>query len=101
MFGVRCPMFPVPSPLHRFRPPRPVSVAFETIRSIAIPKAILTGTHTGEIQNTRGPFPLSGDWWEPDKYWHHLEWDIELANHQLLRLTQLPPDVWQLEGIYS
>jgi protein ImuB len=88
-------------PLHRFRPPRPVAIAAETLHGIAIPKAILTGTHTGEIRNTRGPFPLSGDWWQPNSSWRRLEWDIELSSHQLLRLAHLPSSGWQLEGIYS
>jgi protein ImuB len=61
---------------------------------------LLSGPHPGPITKRRGPYPMSGDWWNPQSVWQRLEWDIEMENHHLLRLAFLPPDQWQLEGRY-
>ncbi len=90
-----------PVPLHRFRPPLPVSVAFESKQDQPLPLAILNGEYRGEITRARGPFPQSGQWWEPTTRWQRLEWDIQLMNHQLLRLVFVPPEHWQLDGRYA
>jgi protein ImuB len=90
-----------PVPLHRFRPPLPVSVAFESRQDQPLPLAILNGEYRGEITRARGPFPQSGQWWEPTTRWQRLEWDIQLVNHQLLRLVFVPPEHWQLDGRYA
>jgi hypothetical protein len=62
--------------------------------------ALLTGPHPGRLIDARGPYPASGCWWEPAASWQRLEWDIQAADRRLLRLVLLPPDRWQLEGIY-
>ncbi len=87
-------------PLSRFRPPVEVAVAFEKDHPFPRPLALLTGPHRGRIRDTRGPFPISGHWWDPAERWQQLEWDIELESHQLLRLAHLPPSLWQLQGAY-
>jgi protein ImuB len=89
-----------PVPLHRFRPPREVAVAHELRNRKPWPLALLTGPHPGEITDRRGPFPISGDWWNPDASWQRLEWDIQLMSHHLLRLVFQTPNRWTLEGIY-
>lgn len=88
-------------PLRRFRPARAVVVAAETTGRMSIPLALLTGSHRGTILDRHGPFPASGDWWDPETSWQRVEWDIELDDHQLLRLVFLPPATWQLEGVYG
>lgn len=88
-------------PLHRFRPAREISVAYETRGNHPWPLALLNGSHSGEIIAHRGPFPASGTWWDPVNSWQRLEWDVQLASQHLLRLVFQPPDRWQLEGIYS
>lgn len=88
-------------PLRRYRPAQPVVVASETHGRLTTPLALLTGPHRGPIHDRNGPFPSSGDWWEPATSWRRVEWDIELADHQLLRLAFLPPDCWQVEGLYG
>jgi len=90
-----------PVPLQRFRPPQPVSVAFESKQEQPRPLAILSGGYRGEISHCRGPFPQSGQWWEPITRWQRLEWDIQLVNQQLLRLVFVPPEHWQLDGRYA
>ncbi|MDB0056534.1 hypothetical protein N9F36_05480, partial [Akkermansiaceae bacterium] len=63
------------------------------------PLALLTGPHQGTIREARGPFPLSGSWWEAA--WQQSEWDIELPKNLLLQLTHTPPHDWHLTGIYG
>lgn len=89
-----------PVPLQRYRPPHPVAVAHEWAGRRPVPLALLTGPHPGEVIDRRGPFPVSGAWWEPSEAWQRLEWDVQVASRHLLRLVFEMPDRWQLEGIY-
>jgi protein ImuB len=89
-----------PLPLRRFRPPLNVAVASSGSRARPQPLALLTGPHAGAIARARGPFPLSGAWWDSGASWRRLEWDIELENRHLFRLVLIPPDQWQLDGAY-
>jgi protein ImuB len=89
-----------PLPMRRYRPSKFVSVAYDQEGDAPRPLALLTGPYPGQIVNRHGPFPMSGHWWDATASWHRLEWDIELANHQLMRLAYIPPDRWQLEGVY-
>jgi protein ImuB len=89
-----------PVPLHRFRPAREISVAYETRGRQPWPLALLNGPHPGEIIARRGPFPASGSWWEPVDAWQRLEWDLQLATGHLIRLVFQTPDRWQVEGVY-
>lgn len=89
-------------PLRRFRPPLAVAVAFEAGEDkFPRPLALLSGPHCGEILERRGPFPTSGESWNPDAAWSRLEWDIRLATPPLLRLVHQRGDRWQLDGVYS
>lgn len=87
-------------PLHRYRPPCPVAVASEARAGRPWPLALLSGPHPGRIVDWRGPFPVSGAWWEPAAAWQRLEWDIQLDSRHLLRLIYQTPERWQVEGIY-
>jgi len=88
-------------PLRRFRPPITVVVAAEPSGCLPRPLALLSGPQRGRISHHRGPFPLSGAWWEPAEAWQRAEWDIETDTGHLLRLAFLPPDRWLLEGEYG
>ncbi|WP_193211925.1 DNA polymerase Y family protein [Luteolibacter marinus] len=87
-----------PVPLRRFRPPYEVTVAFEAGPR---PLALLSGPFRGEILEQRGPFRQSGDWWDPERSWQRMEWDVRLAGVKLLRLAYLPPERWEVEGEYE
>ncbi len=91
---------PSPLPLRRFRPPLEVAVASSTGGNRR-PLALLTGPHPGAITGLRGPFLLSGDWWNPGGKWRRIEWDVEMENRHLFRLVLLPPDRWLLDGVYA
>lgn len=88
-------------PLFRYRPPRNVIVAHEIRSHRPWPLAILSGPHAGQILDCRGPFSASGSWWNPERSWQHLEWDIQLENGRLMRLMCHPGDRWQLAGSYG
>lgn len=88
-------------PLSRYRPPVEIAVAFENARPHPVPLALLTGPHRGRITRRHGPFPLSGQWWNPSQKWQQLEWDVRLESRHLLRLSHTPPDRWHLEGAYA
>jgi protein ImuB len=90
-----------PVPLHRFRPPREIAVAYESHDRQPWPLALLNGPHPGEIIDRRGPFPASGTWWDPAGTWQRLEWDVQLASRHLLRLVFQTPDRWLLDGVYG
>lgn len=88
-------------PLRRFRPPLEIAVAFESPPDKhPRPLALLTGPYRGEVLERRGPFPTSGDGWEPDRSWQRLEWDIRMDQAPLLRLVYQPVDRWLLDGAY-
>ena len=86
-------------PLKRQRPPISINVASEKRGRHQHPLAVLTGPHQGQIRSVRGPFPLSGSWWESS--WQHAQWDIELDDALLLQLSFTPPRKWHLLGIYA
>lgn len=88
-------------PLSRFRPPVGIAVAWERDGRHPRPLALLSGPHRGRITGLHGPFPLSGDWWDPSRRWQQLEWDLQLDSGQLLRLAHHPPETWNLEGSYG
>ena len=87
-------------PLKRYRPPLPIHVATEPGNRFPHPLALLTGPHPGSISAVHGPFPLSGHWWDPSERWQRIEWDIQLTDRTLLRLSHQPP-AWFLEGVYG
>lgn len=86
-------------PLSRLRPPVTISVMSEKRGRFQYPLAILTGPHRGRITKTAGPYPLSGTWW--DRTWQEIQWDVELPQNRLLRLTHTPPTTWHLTGLYA
>lgn len=88
-------------PLRRFRPACQVAVASDADPRQPRPLAVLTGPYRGEILESRGPFKHSGHWWDPQSQWRRLEWDVRLANQNLLRLAYLPPDQWLIDGLYQ
>ncbi len=88
-------------PLRRFRPPLEIAVASDSPPGRhPRPLALLTGPWPGQVLEQRGPFPSSGQLWQPDLAWHRLEWDIRIDHAPLLRLTYQPTNRWHLDGSY-
>ena len=97
----KVPELPRPTllPLCRRRPPLLVKIVAEKDGDFLRPLALLTGPHQGPVKQARGPFPLSGNWWE--RSWRQAQWDIEMDNSLLLQLIHSPPDRWELTGTYG
>jgi protein ImuB len=53
----------------------------------------------GKIIHERGPYFLSGNWWE-EKSWAHAEWDLQLQNGELVRCHE-SEGTWKVDGIYD
>lgn len=96
------PMAPAPVhaplglPLRRFRPPLPVKLEI-TGRQ---PTYVWTEQFHGAIIESRGPWPSSGNWWQDDRAWSRMEWDIALAEGGLYRLS-LVGEIFFIEGEYD
>jgi hypothetical protein len=53
----------------------------------------------GKIINERGPYFLSGNWWD-EKSWACAEWDLQLQSGELLRCHE-SEGTWKVDGIYD
>lgn len=99
---IKNPTFYAPTgnlPMARFRPPIRVEVLSEQRGHLHHPLAILTGPCRGEVLRLKGPFPISGNWWENG--WQEMQWDVEIAKNQILRLSQVAEKSWVLSGRYG
>jgi protein ImuB len=83
-------------PLRRFRPPLRVGLT-ETGEG----KTFLWADGArGEISFRSPPYPRNGHWWQQDRAWSRVEWDIALVEGGLFRLI-LDGDDYFLEGEYD
>lgn len=88
-------------PLRRFRPPLIAQVRLHSRRRF--PQHIAAPGIHGDITAHAGPWIASGQWWAPDR-WHTQEWDVQLQDGRLLRLTHHPKPnekAWFIEGLYG
>src|SRR6476619_1511852 len=90
------------SPLHilcpalrRFRPLMSASL----LRDENTPAHVRSAAISGKIIAQRGPYFLSGNWWD-EKSWARAEWDLQLQNGELVRAHERD-GVWKLDGIYD
>lgn len=81
-------------PLRRFRPPVPARVQRYGER----PQFVVSELVHGGVVQVMGPYRLSGAWWEQG--WQTEEWDVQLENGALYRLSW-DGAVWQVEGCYE
>ena len=87
---------PLGAPLRRFRPPLPARLEFIDGQ----PSYLWTDRLEGEISFRSVAWPSSGDWWQADRAWSRLEWDIALTDGGLYRLLRIG-DAWYIEGEYD
>ncbi|MEO6992341.1 MAG: hypothetical protein ABI273_01815, partial [Lacunisphaera sp.] len=87
---------PLGPPLRRFRPPFPARLELAD----GEPRYLWTEYISGEIARRSPPYCSSGEWWERDRAWQQTEWDLELAQGGLYRLTKIA-DAWFLDGEYD
>jgi len=89
---------PIGLPLRRFRPPLRATLEFSPAEKK--PTYVYTDRFEGVIATIRGPWRSSGDWWQPDRAWARLEWDIALTAGGLYRLIQIE-EAFYIEGEYD
>lgn len=82
-------------PLRRFRPA--VSARVECVQGR--PGRLDSPRISGVIADWSGPFRLSGDWWDSQR-WATEEWDVALADGGLYRLARHRHE-WRIEGCYE
>lgn len=86
-------------PLRRFRPEWPALVELAEGRPTYL--RCEAGRVEGAVDDARGPWLRSGDWWEAGRAWVREEWDVELAGGGGVYRLTLRPDGWVLEGVYD
>ena len=91
--------------LRRFRP----AVSASVLRDENTPAHVRSAEMSGKIIDERGPYLLSGNWWD-EKAWARAEWDVQLEGGELVRCHQSDqpaPDygvarrTWKVDGIYD
>jgi hypothetical protein len=53
----------------------------------------------GKIVEQRGPYFLSGTWWN-EKSWARAEWDVQLENGEMVRVHE-HDSAWKIDGVYD
>jgi protein ImuB len=81
--------------LRRFRPPVSASVLLDQDN----PAHVRSSDIHGKIINKRGPYFLSGNWWD-EKSWARAEWDLQLESGELVRCHE-SKRTWKVDGIYD
>jgi protein ImuB len=81
--------------LRRFRPPILATVEFRDQK----PALIRSQIWRGPINDARGPFVSSGEWWDVNR-WSREEWDIQTADGALYRIYRSHDGTF-VEGIYD
>jgi protein ImuB len=81
--------------LRRFRPNVSASVLLDEKGPVHVRGADVRG----KIIEQRGPFLISGNWWD-EKSWTHAEWDLELEDGKLV-LAHQSQGTWKLDGVYD
>src|SRR6185436_3108020 len=81
--------------LRRFRP----AVSASVLQDEDAPAHVRSAEKSEKIIAQRGPYFLSGNWWD-EKSWRHAEWDFQLDNGEVLRCHESEGS-WKIDGIYD
>jgi protein ImuB len=81
--------------LRRFRP----AVSASVLQHADTPAHVRSAEMSGKIITQRGPYLLSGNWWD-EKSWARAEWDLQLKNGELVRGHE-HDGVWKIDGVYD
>jgi protein ImuB len=81
--------------LRRFRP----AVSASVLEDEDTPTHVRSGEMSAKIIDERGPYFLSGNWWD-EKSWARTEWDLQLQNGELVRAHERD-GVWKIDGVYD
>jgi protein ImuB len=86
---------PLSPALRRFRP----AVSASVLQDEDKPAHVRSAELSGKIIEQRGPYFLSGNWWD-EKSWARAEWDLQLQNSGLVRAHERD-GVWKIDGVYD
>src|SRR5947207_1509747 len=81
--------------LRRFRP----AVSASVLQDEDTPAHVRSAEVSGKIIAQRGPYFLSGNWWD-EKSWARAERDLQLQNGELVRAHE-HDGVWKIDGVYD
>jgi protein ImuB len=81
--------------LRRFRP----AVSASVLQDEHTPTLVRSAEMSGKIIDERGPYLLSGNWWD-EKAWRRAEWDLQLQNGEVVRCHE-SEGTWKVDGIYD
>ena len=81
--------------LRRFRP----AVSASVLQDEDKPAHVTSAARSGKIIVQRGPYLLSGNWWD-EKSWRRAEWDLQLENGKVVRCHE-SERTWRIDGIYD
>src|SRR5213592_198309 len=81
--------------LRRFRP----AVSASVLQDEDTPAHVRSAEMSGKIIAQRGPYFLSGNWWD-EKSWARAEWDLRLQNGELVRAHERDGG-WKIDGVYD
>src|SRR5437763_6057973 len=85
----------LPIPLRRFRKRTSATVLLENNQPAHVRAANIDGTAMAR----KGPFPLSGNWWD-ERAWARVEWDVGIENGVRVR-CHCDQEGWAIDGIYD
>jgi protein ImuB len=85
----------VTAALRRFRP----AVSASVLQDEDTPSHVRSAEMSGKIIDERGPYFLSGNWWD-EKSWARAEWDVQLQNGESVRAHERD-GVWKIDGVYD
>lgn len=83
-------------PLLRFRPPWKAEVQLQNAR----PVWLRSGARAIPLRDCRGPWLLSGHWWDARQAWEQEVWDVSALDGGLYRLV-CERGSWRLDGRYG
>src|SRR5215216_7874893 len=86
---------PLSPALRRFRP----AVSASVLQDDDNPAHIRSAEMSGKITAQRGPYFLSGNWWDQTS-WLRAEWDVQLENGEVVRVHERD-GVWKIDGVYD
>ena len=81
--------------LRRFRSQRKAAVSLKGKK----PRHLEGENCRGEVVDRKGPYVLSGQWWDHHA-WKRTEWDLQLDDDAVLRCHENPSG-WEIDGIYD
>ena len=81
--------------LRRYRPGIIANVELNNDKPVSVQSSLIAG----KILEVRGPWNLSGNWWDHTR-WEIREWDVVLENGGIYRLAQSLGQ-WEVVGVYD